>query len=416
MNLCIFEDEKVRHLLPLSATRPVYDLRIGLRTRCGELERDLEADHLFLHSREYLAEWTAREYDALTNRIPSGLGVLFINGRAIPDDQQIHKIKSLADATGPTGLFQEDDLIAAWLPSLPENFEPGDYIGPHTFGDIESIAISEVRMLDRLWDLIVNLPGHLDSEFQKETKGYNIFERPGVDLSDSANLVNGEQIYIGSGSTIRAGAVINATEGPVYIDEGVTIFENAVVRGPAFIGKDSQVRVGANLKRLSVGPVCKIGGEVHDTVIHSYSSKVHDGFLGHSYIGRWCNLGAGTCNSNLRNDYKSVNLYNVASGEYEDSGLQFLGLFLGDHSKSSIASTFNTGTVAGVSCNLFGSGFHARHIPSFRWGSPPDNYDPYLFDKAKQVARAVMARRGHDFTAVDESVLARVHEESQTPE
>lgn len=408
MNLCIFEDEKVQHLLPLVATRPVYDLRTGLHTRVGELQRDLKADQLFLHCRHYLGEWTAREYDALTNRIPSGLGVLFVNGRAFPSDDQVDEIRSLITSSVPVGLKQDDDLLAAWVPSLPETLEPDNFFNEGSLSGLDVRQTSGVRMLTRLWDLIVDLPEHLTSEFRKETQGYNIYERPGVEISKQAHLVGGEQIYIGAGSVIRAGAVINASDGPVYIDEGVTVFENAVITGPAIIGKQSQIRIGANLKRLCAGPSCKIGGEVHDTVIHSYSSKVHEGFLGHSYVGRWCNLGAGTNNSNLRNDYKSVNLYNEFSGDFEDSGLQFLGLFMGDHSKSSIGSTFNTGTVAGVFCNLFGAGFHGRHIPSFTWGSPPDNYGPYVFDKAMEVARAVMARRDHEFTQVDHELLKEV--------
>lgn len=412
MNICIFEDELVRYLDPMVLTRPVYDLRIGLRTRCEELFRDFEANNRFLHCRPFLSEWTAREYDALVNRIPAGIGMLFVNGRAILDDREVAIIRDVAVGTDSGRIFMQDDvLVAAWIPSTGE-FELPDTVGATTFSGLPVDEMTGVRFLERPWNLIDDLPADLTRAFARETKGYNIFERPGSSISEYAHLVNGEQIFVGKETNIHAGAILNAENGPIFIADGVTVFENAVVRGPAIIGRGSQIRVGANIKNVSIGPVCKVGGEVHDSVIHSYSSKVHDGFLGHSYVGRWCNLGAGTSNSNLRNDYGEVPLYNRHDDFFEPSGRQFLGLIMGDHSKCSIGTIFNTGTVIGVSCNLYGSGFHPRFVPSFLWGTPPDDYREYRLDKAQEVATAVMARRNIDASAIDSDILQHAHSET----
>jgi UDP-N-acetylglucosamine diphosphorylase/glucosamine-1-phosphate N-acetyltransferase len=203
--------------------------------------------------------------------------------------------------------------------------------------------------------------------------------------------------------------MLNAEDGPVYIDRDAIVMENAVVRGPAYIGPHAQVKMGGTLEAAAIGPWCKVGGEVHHAILHSYSAKAHAGFLGHSYLGRWCNIGADTNNSNLKNDYGSVSLYDPVTRDFEDTGLQFLGLVMGDHSKCGINSMFNTGTVVGVFCNVYGSGFPPRYIPSFAWGSP-EGFVEYRLEKALRVAEAVMARRDVALTDADRELLTYVFE------
>ncbi|HYE56888.1 MAG TPA: hypothetical protein VD948_00205, partial [Rhodothermales bacterium] len=199
--------------------------------------------------------------------------------------------------------------------------------------------------------------------------------------------------------------------GPVVLLDGAEVGEHAVVRGPCVVGAGSLVKPLSSVEEAVVGPGCKVGGEVHTSLFLGRANKAHAGFLGHSVIGHWCNLGAGTDTSNLRNDYGEVSLYDPVTARYEPTGQQFLGLVFGDHSKCSIGTTFNTGTVVGVGCNLYGAGFHDRHVPSFAWGEP-GAYVAYRFDKFARVAEAVLARRK---LTLHESERAQLEQLSQSP-
>jgi UDP-N-acetylglucosamine diphosphorylase/glucosamine-1-phosphate N-acetyltransferase len=261
-------------------------------------------------------------------------------------------------------------------------------------------------MISYPWDL-VNLNGAeivadfalLAPEKEKRMRG-TVYE--------GAHLVNPGNIVIGEGSKVKPGVVLDAEGGPIWIGNNVTVFPNAVIEGPAFVGDRSLVKVGAKIyENTSIGPVCKVGGEVEGAVIHSYSNKQHDGFLGHAYLGMWVNLGADTNNSDLKNNYGNVKL--VIDGETVDSGSMFMGLVMGDHSKSSINSMFNTGTVVGVSSNIFGSGFPPKSVPSFAWGGA-EGLKTYDLEKALEVARRVMGRRKMALSGAEEKVLRAVFE------
>ncbi len=201
--------------------------------------------------------------------------------------------------------------------------------------------------------------------------------------------------------------------GPVWVGAGAEVGENAVLRGPVYLGPKAVVKPAARIDESALGYWAKVGGEVHGSVVHSLSSKGHDGYLGNSYLGRWCNLGADTNTSNLKNDYGEVTLWDAEAGAFVDSGRQFAGLFMGDHSKCSINTMFNTGTVVGVFCNLFGAGFPPRHVPSFSWGGA-DGLAPYRTEKAFRVAEAVMARRDRSLTEAERAVLAGIAETGRT--
>ncbi|NBQ48824.1 MAG: glucose-1-phosphate thymidylyltransferase, partial [Sphingobacteriia bacterium] len=195
---------------------------------------------------------------------------------------------------------------------------------------------------------------------------------------------------------------------PVYIGKEAEIMEGALVRGPFALCEHSTLKLGAKVYGAStVGPHSKVGGELSNSVIFGYSNKAHDGFLGNSVLGEWCNLGADTNNSNLKNNYGPVKLYNYATGKSLNTGLQFCGLMMGDHSKAGINTMFNTGTVVGVGCNIYGGGFPATHIPNFSWGGA-EGFEAYQLDKLAETATKMYERRGLAFSEMELQILRHV--------
>jgi UDP-N-acetylglucosamine diphosphorylase/glucosamine-1-phosphate N-acetyltransferase len=228
------------------------------------------------------------------------------------------------------------------------------------------------------------------------------------------NTVIGDQslLFVEEGATVEA-SVINTKGGPVYIGRGAEVMEGCLIRGPFALGEGAQLKMGAKIYgATSVGPECRVGGEVNNSVIMGYSNKAHDGFLGNSVLGEWCNLGADTNNSNLKNTYGEVKAWSYADNAMTGTGLQFCGLIMGDHSKSGINTMFNTGTVVGVCANVFDGGFPPKHIPSFSWGGR--DATAYDFTKAVDTARRVMERRHVTLTPIEEAILRHVHDRART--
>ncbi len=413
--LCVFEDQEAIHLAPLVHTRPVYDLRLGLPTLLERAVWALQPPAIYLHARATVAPVAARLYRLPVNPAQMDSGVLLWNGRALAEPGEVlTRIRRAATDREPARRFiQDGELVAAWLPEGQARPLPEALLAPDYLSELPEEEVRGVRLVGRLWHLI-------DWMEQAFATDQATWERPEATdgqavVQPGAVLVAREQIHLAPGATIRAGAILNASDGPIYIGSGAVVSEGAVLVGPVAVGERAEVRVGAHLRNCVVGPWVKLGGEVHTTIVHSYSNKAHEGFLGHAYIGRWCNLGAGTTCSNLRNDYGPVTLYNEALGTFEPTGRRFLGLFMGDHTKTSIGTTFNTGTVVGVSCNLYGPGFHARYVPSFSWGSPADGYVPFRLEKALRVAEAVMARRQHMLDEAERAVLTALFEQVHAP-
>jgi len=224
--------------------------------------------------------------------------------------------------------------------------------------------------------------------------------------------VNDAQVHLGAGATLRPGALLNAEDGPIFVGPDAIVHERAIVRGPCVIGPKTHVKSGADVEGTATGTWCKIAGEVHDTIVQGFSNKSHPGFLGHAVLGCWCNLGADTNTSNLKNDYGEVSAYAPDEERYVGTGRQFAGLFMGDHSKCGINTMFNTGTVVGTNCNLYGGDFPPRYVPPFSWGGA-DGLTTYRLDKACEVAERVMARRDTDFTDEDRSLLAALFERTR---
>ena len=407
MHLCLFEDDSVQHLFPLALTRTAGDLRVGGRTLIETQKAAFEQHgELILWTRPEVADVTRQEHpEILLNALPEDDGgVLFINQRwLVRDGDLLEAIHSAAQPGAPSRAWmQGETLVAAWHPNPPRDALDNDISALFDTSEETDGA----TLITHLWDLIADVP---------ECTAYDIEQmgEPGNhqgNVQTGALLVYPENIHIAEGAVIRPGAILNAEDGPIHIGRHATVEENVVVRGPVFLGEKSTIKAGARVDGSAIGPGCKVGGEVHESILHSYSNKAHDGYLGNSYIGRWCNLGADTNTSNLKNDYGEVSVFDAVAADFLPSGRQFAGLFMGDHSKCSINTMFNTGTAVGVFCNLFGSGFPPRHIPSFSWGAPDVTYQ---LDKALRVAETVMARRGIALTEADRALLSSIFDRSR---
>jgi UDP-N-acetylglucosamine diphosphorylase/glucosamine-1-phosphate N-acetyltransferase len=251
---------------------------------------------------------------------------------------------------------------------------------------------------------------------------WELFERNGERITEQADrwplgerpalrgvhLLDEERVFIHERAHVQPGVVLDASAGPIVIDEGATVMANAVIQGPCYVGRGSSVKIGAKIYHgTTIGPLCKVGGEVEESIFHSYSNKQHDGFLGHAYVGSWCNFGADTNNSDLKNNYSSVKLW--CDGAWRDTGSLFVGLLMADHAKTGINTSLNTGTVVGVSCNLFGAGLPPKYLPSFSWGGVA-GWTEYRVEDALQTAERVMGRRNVPLTGAEAALLRYIFE------
>jgi len=394
----LIEDKGYEHLYPLTYARPVFELRAGMRSlREHFLARSGLVDVACLMRKEVLASFS-QAYPQITTTVTPGDSIV-INGRLIADDQIIAAINELS--INEYLITKDREIIAARV----EFVESTD---PFLVFAVESLSTGkaktvEANLIHYPWDLVFSTP-QLISEAAKESNKLGKIDGA---VSESARLSANDHIYIAVGAKVAAGVVLAADDGPIYIDEGAEIMPNATIIGPAYIGKNSLVKVGAKIYGgTSIGNVCKVGGEIEGSIIHGYSNKQHEGFLGHSYIGTWCNLGADTNNSDLKNNYGNVDV--IINGDKIDTGHMFVGLIMGDHSKSGINTMFNTGTVVGFSCNVFGADYLPKSIPSFTWLNNSVGPVEYKLEKALEVAERVTARRHVMFSKIDRELFTHV--------
>lgn len=426
MHLCVFEDDAVPGLRPLVETRAVYDLRVGVRTI---LETILDAftspngSSLILHTRHDVAAVTKEAHDdALMNELPENTDILFVNGRFVTtnDPARAHINEYVQTSSEPRIFTQNDHIVAAWVPNastvLPAEILSEPEFPTGAFSSLPTTSLAEASLVSRPWDLLDTLRPclHHGAASLPAPPSTSLSERAHASVHESVVGVQPDQIRLGTGATIRPGAILHADEGPIVVGRNATIGERTVIRGPCYIGPKSQIKVGANLRAAAFGYYCKVGGEVHNTIIHSLSNKPHPGFLGHAYVGRWCNLGADTNCSNLRNDYGEISSYAPAEGDFVPTGRQFAGLFMGDHSKCGINTMFNTGTVVGTFCNLYGGDYLPRYVPPFSWGGPARGFTTYRLSKALSVAERVMARRDVELTNPDRTLLSTLYEKTES--
>ncbi len=376
MNFILFDDSTTRtNLQPLTFTRPIAELRVGITTIREKWESALQTSTSTL-TEEYLSvkfPLKREEHNVL------------IDGSIIPNPDLAKQIKALK---ANQALVHNETMIAYYnseSDTAPEDMEQIEYSG-------------EVLKVNFLWDLYVLNDAVLRSDFEQLTAG-----RKSAPLSDSNQLIGKGGLFIEEGAVIE-GAILNTNTGPIYIGKDAEIMEGSCIRGPFALCDHAAVKLGTKIYgATTIGPYSKVGGELNNVIFTAYSNKAHDGFLGNSVIGEWCNMGAGTTSSNLKNTYDEVKIWNYTWDTFIATGQQFCGLFMGDHSKTAIQTTLNTGTVIGVGTNAFGSGFLRNFIPSFTWGGKQ-----YDFNKFVDTAKRVYARRDREFDANEESIMKHV--------
>ncbi len=405
-SICVFEDGSYRNFLPLAYNRPVYELRCGFYSFLERVVLQYPDTEINLFCREYLKNLLAENYPHSVNKIESNHnGCLFINGRLL--------LSAPIAITGKEEIGILDDTIVYArlnkknsLPITPEKFLDKDFI--YELKKKFDVVKVNASLMQYPWDLIHNNKEQITSDFKSYIKDGSARE------SDykGVHFINDSQISIGKNSIIKPGCVLDAENGPIYIGNNVRISANSVVEGPVFIDDNvvimalSRIHAGSNL-----GKVCKIGGEISNTIIQDYSNKQHDGFLGDSYIGAWVNLGAGTVNSNLTNLYGSIKVQMF--DKMIDTGQTFLGMIMGDHTKTAINTKFTTGSIIGFACNILLTSTPPKFTPSFSWYS--DNITrAYDVTRELQVAKRMMARRNKKMTRNGEKVFKAIFALTET--
>ncbi|MCD6380660.1 hypothetical protein J7M07_09495 [bacterium] len=444
VSLCIFEDIKYSDLFPLSLNKAVYELFLGTDSLRARIIKELNPERVYLQCRPYLStalneclSLEKPEYEVTINEI-SGGDVFFANGRIVAFGSEMsdifnsvekdhlfvkngvpvaarisdQKAKSFMDLLVEMVSDKKAEAMFNNIKEISENIEGSDPIdrAKHsTSGELlqdwvakNNITLEETsqKLLSRYWQLIGLNGKCIKDDFSKIPLRGN---DPDSELFKGVELINDADIVIGSEVEVRSGTVLDATDGPILINDNVKIEPNAVIKGPCFIGEKSVISAGARIgPGTSLGKECKAGGKIEETIIAPYSNKQHEGFIGYSYIGSWVNIGAGTCNSDLRNNYSKIRAWNA--GIIRETGCRFLGTVVGDHSKFAICSKINPGTVIGFNSNIVTSNFLPKFIPSFAWAFEPE-FVEFDLDKAIETAELMMDRRELPMTKAEKKLF-----------
>ncbi len=386
MNYILFDGPARTALLPFTFTRPVADIRIGILTIREKWEKYLGSTTTTL-TEEYLSE----KYPMVEME-----NNVMINASFLPTPILVEMIENL---NPNQAIFRGDDVVAFYTEETQEEVDFDHY-------EIFELT-SNCLTVEHSWDIFAKNDQAIREDFEFLTA-----DRSSQKIPKSVNVISPENIFVEQGARLEF-VTLNASTGPIYIGKNAEIMEGSVIRGPFALCEDAQVKLATKVYgATTVGPHSRIGGEVNNSVLFGYSNKGHDGFLGNSVLGEWCNIGADSNNSNLKNNYEEVKLWNYETENFSKTGLQFCGLMMGDHSKCGINTMFNTGTVVGVSSNIFGSGFPRNFVPSFSWGGA-SGFSTYLTKKAFETARIVMSRRHVDFDEVEERILENIFEQTK---
>ena len=371
MKIQLHDNNKHLAFAPLTLTRPLGNIRLGIFTNDERWKKFFPNSSIFFQTEDYLNDKFQSHSDAIC-----------INSCFIPNEE-------LAVAVSHLSINEELRYNGKWVARIGEGDVKVEYSGK------EPIYISE------RWDLFQKNAEILIQDFNLITNSRNT-----VQLSSTNTIIgNPNLIFLEKGAKVEA-SILNTQEGPIYIGKDAEIMEGSIVRGPLALCEKSVLKLGAKVYgATTLGPYCKVGGEINNVIFQGYSNKGHDGFIGNSVIGEWCNIGADTNASNLKNNYGEIKIFSYEKDGFEQTSLQFMGIFMGDHSKCSINTMFNTGTVIGVSCNIFGSQFPPKYISSFTWGMESDVFQ---FDKAIQSANNMMKRRDKQLDKIDISILKHI--------
>ena len=383
MNYILYDGAVRNALLPFTYTRPVADIRVGILTIREKWEK-------------YLGNTTTTvTEDYLEEKFPmvEMEENIMINAAYLPNNVLVEMVQGLQKKQLIT--YKED--IVAFFTS-----DSDDTIDFHTFEQLECTV--NLIKIENTWDIFIKNDIAIREDYELITE-----DRISQPIPKSVNCITPENIFVEEGAKLEF-VTLNASTGPIYIGKNSEIMEGSVIRGPFALCEEAQVKLATKIYgATTVGPHSRVGGEVNNSVLFAYSNKGHDGFLGNSVLGEWCNIGADSNNSNLKNNYEEVKLWSYETDKFEKTGQQFCGLMMGDHSKCGINTMFNTGTVVGVSANIFGSGFPRNFVPSFSWGGS-SGFTTYITKKAFETAKIVMGRRKVDFTEEDAKILEHIFE------
>ena len=385
MNYILFDSDVRNALLPFTYTRPVADIRIGILTIREKWEKFLGFTTTSI-TEEYLEnKYPMVELDKN----------ILINASFLPTKNLVERV---SDLSNNQAIFQGEQVIAFFTSDTQEHVD---------FDSYEQLEFKEeVLQIKNTWDIFSLNDKAIQADFDLLTEG-----RTSQPIPVGVHAIQKQNIFIEQGATLSYSS-LNASKGPIYIGKDSEIMEGSLVRGPFALGENSILKMGTKVYgATTVGPFCKVGGEINNSVLFGYSSKGHEGFLGNSVFGEWCNIGADSNTSNLKNNYAEVKLWNYQEERFTNTGLQFCGLMMGDHSKCGINTMFNTGTVIGVSANIFGSGFPRNFVSSFSWGGAA-GFTTYQVKKVFEVAKVVMKRRGIELTETDKKILLHVFDET----
>ncbi|MFP2996499.1 GlmU family protein [Spongiivirga sp. MCCC 1A20706] len=386
MNYILFDGPYRNALLPFTYTRPVADIRMGILTIREKWEHFL-GNTTTTVTEDYLAD----KYPMVELEEN-----VMINASFLPNENLIVLLKDLKENQA---IYKGDEVVAFFTTDSQEEVDLESY---------EKINFqSDVITVKNTWDIFSKNAETLQVDFDLITK-----DRTSQPISETNQVLSPENIFLEEGAKVEC-SILNASNGPIYVGKDAEIMEGSIVRGGLAMCEHSVLKLGAKIYgATTLGPYCKVGGEVNNSVLFGYSNKGHDGFLGNSVLGEWCNLGADTNNSNLKNNYAPVRLWSYETEGFAKTGLQFCGLMMGDHSKSGINTMFNTGTVVGVSSNIFGSGFPRNFVPSFSWGGA-NGFTTYKTNKAYEANAVMMSRRGVEFDEKEQAILDHVYEDTK---
>nr|WP_315133937.1 GlmU family protein [uncultured Flavobacterium sp.] len=386
MNYILFDGPSRNALLPFTFTRPVADILIGIMTIRQKWEMHLGSTTTTL-TEEYLSDkFPMVELEEN----------VMINASFLPTAILVEMVQ---DLKSNQAIFKGEEVIAFYTNDEQEEVD---------FDTYEIIEFTDDCItVEHTWDIFSKNDAAIREDFQFLTE-----DRTSQPIPKSVNVIAPENIFIEEGAKL-AFVTLNASSGPIYIGKDSEIMEGTVIRGPFALCENATVKMAAKIYgATTVGPYSRVGGEINNSVLFAYSNKGHDGFLGNSVLGEWCNIGADSNNSNLKNNYEEVKLWSYETEGFAKTGLQFCGLMMGDHSKCGINTMFNTGTVVGVSANIFGSGFPRNFVPSFSWGGA-SGFTTYVTKKAFETAKLVMSRRNIVFDETEAAILAHVFEETK---
>jgi UDP-N-acetylglucosamine diphosphorylase/glucosamine-1-phosphate N-acetyltransferase len=388
-NIILFDDDNWEGLLPLTFTRPICELRVGILTIREKWEKHLNAEGSYITQ------------DFLSEKFPIRIeeNNIIINSTVLPTPKLLKLIKQLGTNEA---ILEGEELLAARL--TRGQFD--SLIDDKGITELEGIDVSNdtdlIRRVTRPYDLFTHNDVELRSDFRLLTTN-----RKSEPISESNTVINPEDIFLEEGASVEC-AILNANTGPIYVGKNATIMEGSIIRGGLAMCEGSILKMGAKIYgATTIGPFSKAGGEIKNSILTGYSNKGHEGFLGNSVLGEWCNIGADSNTSNLKNNYDNIKLWSYEDQKFAKTGLQFCGLIMGDHSKTGINTMFNTGTVVGVNANIFGSGYPRNYIPSFAWGGA-SGFKTYLLNKSIDTAEKVMARRNMSLSDEDRVILEHI--------